>query len=236
LDTFIVYSKNVGYGSPKSEGGYTGDNIFELCKKNITLYGYANSTTMEYAEAQGLAFKDITSLNVEPESISLNIKNLNLKINDTKEISATVMPDNALNKSVIWVSSDESIATVNNGVIKAVGEGTAIISAFTYDKKYEAKCSVTVTKDEKSDGEDIEKTDKDNTNKENDKNTNESKQTSSSSTTVSTNKVKDNTISTSAILPNTGKNIIEVFLGILIIVNVIIVLVLYKKNKYYKNI
>ena len=61
----------------------------------------------------------------------------------TRELTATVMPDNADDKTVLWSSSNASVATVdNNGTVTAVSKGTATITAQAGDKQ--ATCLVTV--------------------------------------------------------------------------------------------
>ena len=59
-------------------------------------------------------------------------------------MSATVLPSNASNKEVRWSSSDSSVATVSNGLVTAVGEGTATITATTVDGGFSARCTVNV--------------------------------------------------------------------------------------------
>jgi tripartite ATP-independent transporter DctM subunit len=54
------------------------------------------------------------------------------------------MITNATNKEVIWSSSDENVATVDNGVVTAVGNGTAAITVTTVDGNFTATCEVTV--------------------------------------------------------------------------------------------
>lgn len=63
-----------------------------------------------------------------PESISLNKQNVTLTIYGTETLEATVLPEDANDKSVTWTSSDKSVATVSNGVVTAVGVGNAIIT------------------------------------------------------------------------------------------------------------
>ncbi len=47
----------------------------------------------------------------------------------TGKIIAIVIPSNATNKNVTWLSSDTKVATVNNGIVTPLTEGTTIISA-----------------------------------------------------------------------------------------------------------
>lgn len=61
---------------------------------------------------------------------------------DEKQITAQVTPEDAPDKTVVWASSDESVATVNDGLIKAVKEGEAVITA-TFSG-VTAECKVTV--------------------------------------------------------------------------------------------
>ena len=66
---------------------------------------------------------------------------------DTEELMATVMPENATDKSVVWESGNESAATVSQeGLVTAVGEGKATITVKTNDGGFSASCEVTVNK------------------------------------------------------------------------------------------
>ena len=64
----------------------------------------------------------------------------------TATLTATITPANATLKNVIWLSSNTDVATVdNNGVVTAVGNGTAVITAKTKDgTNLNAQCSVSV--------------------------------------------------------------------------------------------
>lgn len=59
-------------------------------------------------------------------------------------LTATVVPSNASNTTVLWTSSNTSVATVANGVITAVSEGTATITATTQDGGFTATYALTV--------------------------------------------------------------------------------------------
>lgn len=66
-------------------------------------------------------------------SVTLDQKTLTLKKGQTATLKATVKPDDATNKTVAWSSSDTSIATVKDGVVRGVGNGKATIIATSTD-------------------------------------------------------------------------------------------------------
>lgn len=82
---------------------------------------------------------------INVESISISDEELSLEVGQSKSLSYTILPENASNKGVKWVSDDESIATVTNGVIKGVKAGSTDISVVTDDGNKTAKCQVTVS-------------------------------------------------------------------------------------------
>lgn len=89
---------------------------------------------------------DPTPSVVKVSSVSLNPSSLSLtKKGQTARLSATVSPSNATNKSVTWSSSNSNVATVSNGVVTAVGNGSATITATAADGSGKrASCAVTV--------------------------------------------------------------------------------------------
>ena len=67
------------------------------------------------------------------------------KEGETVQLTATVTPDNAANKKVTWISSDNKVATVDeNGVVTAVANGTVTITVTTEDGGKTATITITV--------------------------------------------------------------------------------------------
>ncbi len=80
---------------------------------------------------------------IEVTSVSLNKTSLTLEIGESEILTATVLPNNATDKSVTWTSSDQSVAIVANGEVTAVGSGIATITATVSNGKT-AICRITV--------------------------------------------------------------------------------------------
>jgi hypothetical protein len=75
--------------------------------------------------------------------IILDRSALDLSIGHTFQLDATVEPFNALDKNVIWSSSDTSVATVDTrGLVTVVGFGTAVITAESADGSIKAACLI----------------------------------------------------------------------------------------------
>jgi hypothetical protein len=55
-----------------------------------------------------------------------------------------VQPTDADNQTVTWSSDDPAVATVVDGLVTAVADGTAIITVTTQDGSYTAACTITV--------------------------------------------------------------------------------------------
>ena len=81
---------------------------------------------------------------VDPTEVTLNQKTASVAVGATKQLTATVLPENADDKSVTWTSSNITVAQVDDkGLVTAVKEGTATITVKTVNG-LEATCAVTV--------------------------------------------------------------------------------------------
>lgn len=82
---------------------------------------------------------------VKVTGVSLNQELLSLtKEGEQFQLKAVIKPDNAVNKEVTWKSSNTKVATVENGIVSAVFNGEADITAVTVDGGFKASCKVTV--------------------------------------------------------------------------------------------
>ena len=85
-----------------------------------------------------------TTTDVSVTGVTLDKSSLILNVGDSATLAATVAPANATNKAVTWSTSDETKATVANGVVTAVAAGPVTITVTTKDGSKTAACSVTV--------------------------------------------------------------------------------------------
>ena len=87
------------------------------------------------------------SSSIMPDAILLNQNEVGIKKGKSYQLVATVLPENANNKQVIWSSSDPKIVKVNEttGYITGVKEGTAIITVKTLINDISTDCVVNVT-------------------------------------------------------------------------------------------
>lgn len=74
--------------------------------------------------------------------ISLSQTSVSLEVGGSVSLTATVSPSDATDKTVTWTSSNSGVASVSGGVVSALAEGTATITATAGGKS--AKCEVTV--------------------------------------------------------------------------------------------
>ena len=110
------------------------DNAYETAVKG-------NTIVLQVVDDTGGGTTEI----VPVDSITLPAT-ATLKVGVTTTLTATVTPENATKKDVIWTSSNTGVATVENGTVTAVKAGTTMITATAADGSGKsATCTVTVT-------------------------------------------------------------------------------------------
>ena len=115
----------------------------------ITPVGVGTATLTATSRAGGktatctVTVKDPNSVSLQ--SIEMKTDKIALKQGETGWVGVTYNPSNVTDKVLTWASSNTDVATVSEGNIKAVGAGTATLTAKSRDGGKTAKCEVTVT-------------------------------------------------------------------------------------------
>ncbi|MDR1841547.1 MAG: Ig-like domain-containing protein [Holophagales bacterium] len=76
--------------------------------------------------------------------VSLNKNTMTLTVGGTEQLTHTIQPPNATNQNVTWETSSSAVATVSNGIVTAIAQGSAAITVKTVDSNHTATCAVTV--------------------------------------------------------------------------------------------
>jgi uncharacterized protein YjdB/glycosidase len=107
----------------------------------------AGTTTITVKTVDGnkTATSAITVASIPVASVSVSPTTASLYAGNTQQLSATIAPANATNKTVTWSSNNTAVATVNSsGLVTAVSAGTATITAITQDGNKTATATITV--------------------------------------------------------------------------------------------
>lgn len=107
-----------------------------------TVEGYVDEQTTPHLKATTII--TVSGEKVEVTGVTLNRSTLTLNVGQDGALVATITPENATNKLVVWTSSNNQVATVSDGVVMALSQGTAIITATTAEGDFSATCVVTV--------------------------------------------------------------------------------------------
>ncbi len=92
-------------------------------------------------------YDEVVDYSSKAESISLDKTSMDLIEGSSDNLNAKVLPEDATNKKVVWSSSDEKIAKVDeNGKVTAIKEGQVTITAKVEGTDLTATCKVNVTK------------------------------------------------------------------------------------------
>jgi len=106
-----------------------------LTIKNIAQSASGNVTFIAAALAADGQNSGVTGVTLDKEQLTMNV-------GETAELVATVHPETAPVKTVRWQSDNEAVATVDNGIVRATGPGTANIVATIQGHTATSKVSV----------------------------------------------------------------------------------------------
>ena len=157
----------IGYDTKGAKTGETGiylcngpDNIvMDWTKWDLSSLGKVSKVTFNvtgssdngygFSQPAYFAYDDVAvrfekaGADVPATGVTLDKTELSLTEGESATLTATVEPENATDKAIVWTSSDNAVATVENGVVTAVKAGTATITAACGSAK--AECTVTVS-------------------------------------------------------------------------------------------
>lgn len=113
-----------------------------------TVTAVAPGWTQIRAVTEENGYEAYCSINVMPVAvtgITLDKEEVEMFMGDKLQLTASVMPENATNKNVVWTTDKSNIVTVErSGLVRAVGSGRVTVTARTAEGNYTATCTITV--------------------------------------------------------------------------------------------
>ncbi len=100
--------------------------------------------TFKTKEAQSRSVTIQLKVNDVAKKVTLNNNSFTMNIKDKVVLRATVSPIQAVNKEIIWKTSNAKVATVSNGIVKAIAPGICTITASLKDGTLPVTCRITV--------------------------------------------------------------------------------------------
>lgn len=82
---------------------------------------------------------------VAVQKISLSKSSLDIKTGEEAALTVTITPENATNTNITWSTGNPAVASVTDGVVKGLSEGTSTITVVSEDGNLTASCLVSVT-------------------------------------------------------------------------------------------
>jgi len=101
--------------------------------------------TCKVDDVEGTCDVTVTSVQTPVTGISVSPEKLNVPVGKNATIIASIEPERASDKTIIWSSTNTSVAVVSDGVVTGVAKGSATITAKTNDGGYTATCEVKVS-------------------------------------------------------------------------------------------
>lgn len=138
------YAENYA-GKDKITYSSLDDSIVSIDKDTGKFKGEAvGITQIKATSSSGLTFMQTVQVRQPATGITLSETEFTLFAGDTKKLTANVLPANTTDKSIKWITSDETIATVdNNGLITAVNTGNVTIKARAHNG-YTAEANIKI--------------------------------------------------------------------------------------------
>src|SRR6056297_3598443 len=122
------------------------ESVATVSGGTVTAVGGGSATITVTTDDGGYTATCNVSVTIPVSSVALDKTTADVVVGETTTLTATVSPADADNQIVAWSSNDESVATVDGGVVSGVAAGTTVIrAASAEDSGLYDECSITVT-------------------------------------------------------------------------------------------
>lgn len=150
--TFVLKAKLSPKKPSNKKMTFTSNNnqIVSVSSKGVVSAKKEGTAKITVAPQDSSGKKAVCNVTVSKKEIvitnlTINAVNTTLEPGEKKQLTASINPSNATNKSVSWSSSNPKVVTVsNNGLLQGIGEGTATVSVAAKNG-VKAACSVKVS-------------------------------------------------------------------------------------------
>ncbi|MBQ2804436.1 MAG: Ig domain-containing protein [Clostridia bacterium] len=123
------------------------NNVAEVSVTGVVTAKANGTATITAKTADGgfTATCTVTVSSIEVTGIDISATSASLNLGEQLVLAVELLPENASNKNVMWTTSNESVAIVNNGVVTALKAGEAVITATSVSGNLRVNCTVTVS-------------------------------------------------------------------------------------------
>lgn len=139
------FTKNARTGALSLEASAPGTVYLEYLIDEDKYSTFSDGNT--FATNTSLSMHPVIEVEIKGNSVTgvtLNPSKLTLKEGETGDLTATVTPDDATDKTVTWTAADPKVATVNNGKVTGVAAGKTKVTVKTTDGSKTADADITV--------------------------------------------------------------------------------------------
>ena len=124
------------------------NNLYVVSSTSERLHIFAptnveNNCTTPAASSRTITLSTLISV-THVTGVTLDATSKTMVVGETFTLTPTIAPADATDKTYSWSTSDGNVATISNGLVTAVGVGTADITVTTTDGSLTATCAVTV--------------------------------------------------------------------------------------------
>jgi uncharacterized protein YjdB len=141
-------NKNVIWSSSNSAIASVDENGIVCAKGKGSCYITVKTSDGGYTATCRISVTDASDDDISDSGISLNRLFIFVETGKTEKLEAKVLPRYALDKTVLWESSDENVASVtSDGAVSGLKEGFAVITVTTKNENYSDRCLVVVIGD-----------------------------------------------------------------------------------------